>query len=79
MKTRFALAVLAVALPAAVSAAPDYNRMLAAAEADPMQAASLHRTFCIGASNTTPKWICDQLKAAERPVLKPEVSSLKLK
>jgi len=79
MKLRIALAVLAVAFPAAASAAPDYNRMVATAQADPAQAASLYVAFCIKDVNATPKWICDQIRAAERPVLKRQVSTLKMK
>ncbi len=79
MTFRLALATLAVLLPAAAQAGPDHTRMLAAAQADPVQAAYLHDAFCVGNANTVPKWICDQIKAAERPVLKPEVTGLTLK
>ena len=76
MKLRTALTALAILLPAAASAAPDYYRMLLAAQADPVQAARLHDAFCVGNANTVPKWICDQIKAAERPVLNEPVQSL---
>ena len=79
MKLRFALAALAVLAPAAALAGPDLNRMLATAKADPVQAASLHDAFCVGNANVVPQWICDQIKAAERPILKEPAQSLALK
>ncbi|MEM1386318.1 MAG: hypothetical protein AAF748_00565 [Pseudomonadota bacterium] len=62
------LTALILMIPALAAAKTDYRSLVARAEANPQHAASLHDAFCFGGS-PTPKWVCDQLKAAERPIL----------
>lgn len=73
MTFRICLAA-ALILPALAEASPtrspDYSAMVVAAQADPAQAASLWDAFCKG-STPTPQYICDQIKAAEKPILRP--------
>ncbi len=66
MTLRLPLIAFALVLPAVATAA-DYSRMIASAERDPATAASLWDAFCKGPT-PTPDWVCDAIKAAEKPI-----------